>query len=53
MKESSNYTRLIEMKYVSDHIEEWVNELVAKVQGGGTRTGPAATCPIKRSMTAA
>jgi Ni,Fe-hydrogenase I large subunit len=39
--------RALETKYVGDHMEEWVNELIANVKAGNTRTWTE--CEVPRS----
>jgi len=39
--------RCIETKYVADHIEGWVNELVANIKKGDTRTWTRCDVPAK------
>ncbi|MCE5283068.1 MAG: nickel-dependent hydrogenase large subunit [Deltaproteobacteria bacterium] len=39
--------RALETKYVGDHIEEWVNELVANLKAGDTRTWTRCDVPEK------
>jgi quinone-reactive Ni/Fe-hydrogenase large subunit len=42
--------RCIETKYVADHIEGWVNELVANIKKGDTRTWTRCDVPGKPSQ---
>jgi Ni,Fe-hydrogenase I large subunit len=39
--------RALETKYVGDHVEEWVNELVANIKAGDTRTWTRCDVPEK------
>ena len=45
--------RALETKYVADHIEGWVNELVANIKTGDTRTWTPLRRPRGRRRAAA